>query len=39
MYKIIFSEKDFSSVIVTIANAKAMDRPCLNAQCSLTRTT
>jgi len=29
--KIIFSVKAFRSIIVTIANAKAMDQLCLNA--------
>ena len=37
--KIILSEKIFSSIIVTVANAKAMDELRLNAQCSLTTTT
>jgi len=33
------SGKVFSSIIVTIANGKAMDRLCLNAQGSLITTT
>jgi len=37
--KIAFSEKAISSVSVTIANAKAMDRLHSNAQCSLIRKT
>ena len=37
--KIYLSEKVFSSIIVTIANGKATDMLCLNAQCSQTTTT
>jgi len=37
--KIILSGNFFSSVIVTIANVKAMDRLCLNGQFLLIRTT
>ena len=38
--KIILSEKVFSSIIIiNILNAQAIDRRCLNAQCSLITTT
>jgi len=33
--KIDFSDKIFTSIAITIANVKDMDRLCLNAQCSL----
>jgi len=36
---IILSEIFFTSIIVTIANDKDMNRLCLNAQCSLMTTT
>jgi len=39
MYKSNLSDKVFTSIIVTIANGKDMDRLCLNKQCPVITTT